>query len=249
MIRPFSPAILALVFCAFLSVAQAPTRFDVASIKTNPDRSDPTMVVNPGGMIYTRVSLEDCLVEAYGIKPYQISGPDWVGRDHFDITAKADGSHGKDEVTRMLQTLMAERFKLAFHREQKELPVYALVVGKNGPKSHASEGDGLFSMGTAAGGIGFQRISMFDFAGRFLPSIPMIGRPVLDKTALPGRFDFTLSLRPSPNADPGAIKRAAVEEGFSLFSYALDQLGLRLESQKAVINFIVIDHVERPSEN
>lgn len=243
------PLMIRTALIVSLMLMQAPARFDVASIKSNPDRSDPTMVVNPGGLIYTRVSLEDCLVEAYGIKPYQISGPDWVGRDHFDISAKAEGSHSKEELMKMLQTLMAERFKLASHREQKELPVFALVVGKSGTKLRATDDEGLFSMGPASGGIGFQRISMSDFAGRFLSSIPMIGRPVLDKTALPGRYNFTLQLSPSANASPGAIKRAAVEEGFSLFSYALDQLGLRLESQKAVIDYFVIDHVEKPTEN
>jgi uncharacterized protein (TIGR03435 family) len=138
---------------------------------------------------------------------------------------------------------------LTFHREQKELPVYALVVGKNGPKLHASEGEGDFTLGQAAGGLGFQKISMSDFAALFLSRIPMIARPVLDKTGLQGRYDFTLQLSPTANADVAVTKRAAKEEGFSLFVYALDQLGLRLEPQKAVIEMLMIDHVERPSEN
>jgi uncharacterized protein (TIGR03435 family) len=104
-------------------------------------------------------------------------------------------------------------------------------------------------MGPAAGGIGFQKTSMSEFAGRFLSVVPMIGRPVLDKTGLPGPYDFTLQLNPTANGDAGAIKRAAAEEGFSLFAYALDQLGLRLEAEKAAIDFLIIDHVERPSEN
>jgi uncharacterized protein (TIGR03435 family) len=224
-------------------------RFDVASVRPNPDRSDPSFTVNPGGIIYARVSLSDCIEAAYGVKPYQISGPDWVRRENFDITAKIDGDHSRDELMRMLQTLLADRFKLALHHEQKEQPVYALVPGKNGPKLRPSEGEGQFSMGPAAGGIGFQKTSMSEFAGRFLSVVPMIGRPVLDKTGLPGLYDFTLQLNPTANGDAGAIKRAAAEEGFSLFAYALDQLGLRLESEKAAIDFIVIDHAERPSEN
>jgi len=228
----------------------AQRRFDVASVRPNPDRSDPTMVVNPGGLIYSRVSLEDCFDAAYGVKGYQISGPDWVHRDQFDINAKAEGSNSKDEIMQMLQSLLSDRFKLAFHREQKELPVYVLTVGKNGTKLRASDDTGgTFSMVPAAGGIGFHAIAMADFAGRFLSSIPMIGRPVLDRTGLTGRYDFTLQLSPTGNADPGAIKRAAVEEGFSLFSYALDQLGLRLEAQKAVIDMFIIDHIEKPGEN
>lgn len=208
------------------------------------------MVVNPGGLIYSRVSLEDCFDAAYGAKGYQISGPDWVHRDQFDINAKAEGSHSKDEIMQMLQSLLADRFKLVFHREQKELPVYVLTIGKNGTKLQASDSsEGAFRMGLAAGGLSFHNIAMADFAGRFLSSIPMIGRPVLDRTGLTGRYDFTMQLNPTGNADPGTIKRAAADEGFPLFSYALDQLGLRLEAQKAVIDMLVIDQVEKPGEN
>ena len=150
----------------------------------------------------------------------------------------------------MLQTLLADRFKLALHREQKELAVYALLTGKNGPKLHPSDGEGEFNMGPAAGGLGFQKISMTDFAARFLSRLPPIGRPVLDKTGLTGRYDFTLSLAASPNAGAADLKRAAVEEGFSLFSYALDQIGLRLEAQKAMIDMLVVDRAEKiPTEN
>jgi uncharacterized protein (TIGR03435 family) len=249
MARIASLLLLVLAFSGTESGILAQARFDVASIRPNPDRSDPSFAVNPGGLIYARVSLSDCIEAAYGVKPYQISGPEWLRRENFDITAKAEGNHSRDELMRMLQTLLADRFKLALHHEQKEQPVYALVPGRNGPKLRPAEGEGQFSMGPAAGGIGFQKTSMSDFAGRFLSVIPMIGRPVLDKTGLPGLYDFTLQLNPTANGDAGAIKRAAAEEGFSLFVYALDQLGLRLESEKAAIDFLVVDHVERPSEN
>jgi len=249
MARIASLLLLVLALSGAESGILAQARFDVASIRPNPDRSDPSFTVNPGGLIYARVSLSDCIEAAYGVKPYQISGPEWLRRENFDITAKAEGNHSRDELMRMLQTLLADRFKLALHHEQKEQPVYALVPGRNGPKLRPSEGEGQFSMGPAAGGIGFQKTSMSEFAGRFLSVIPMIGRPVLDKTGLPGLYDFTLQLNPTANGDAGAIKRAAAEEGFSLFVYALDQLGLRLESEKAAIDFLVVDHVERPSEN
>jgi uncharacterized protein (TIGR03435 family) len=249
MARITSLLLFVLAFSGGESGILAQAGFDVASVRPNPDRSDPSFSVNPGGLIYARVSLSDCIEAAYGVKPYQITGPEWVRRENFDITAKVEGDHNKDEIMRMLQMLLADRFKLALHHEQKELPVYALVPGKNGAKLRRSEGDGQFSMGPAAGGIGFQKTSMPEFAGRFLSIIPMIGRPVLDKTGLPGLYDFTLQLNPTANGDAGAIKRAAAEEGFSLFVYALDQLGLRLESEKAAIDFLVIDHAERPSEN
>jgi len=150
----------------------------------------------------------------------------------------------------MFQTLIADRFKLAMHREQKELPVYALLVGKNGSRLHKSDGDGDFSMGPTSGGIGFEKISMADFAARFLSRLPPIGRPVLDKTGLEGRYDFTLALAAAPGTGADSIKKSALEEGFSLFAYALDQLGLRLEAQKTLMEMLVVDHVEKtPTEN
>ena len=239
---------LVIVFMQSLAAAQA--RFDAASIRPTKDRRDESMVVNPGGIIYSRVSLNDCIEAAFGIKRYQISGPAWLESDRFDISARAEGNHSRDEIMTMLQTLLAERFNLTLHREKKELPVYALLVGKNGPKVRATDGDGDTSMGPAAGGIGFQKISMIDFAARFLSRLPPIGRPVLDKTGLSGRYDFTLILAPQAGGHVEDTKKAVAEEGFSLFAYALDQIGLRLEAQKEMIDLLVVDQVERaPTEN
>ena len=230
--------------------ANAQLRFDVASIRATTDRRDESLVVNPGSLIYSRVSLKDCLEAAYGVKRYQISGPDWLDTQLFDIAARVEGNHGREEIMLMLQTLMADRFKLELHREQKELPVYALLVGKNGSKIRRADGDGDFTMGPASGGIEFQKISMTDFAARFLSRLPPISRPVLDKTGLEGRYDFTLALAGAPEAGVEGIKRAALEEGFTLFAYALDQIGLRLEAQKALVEMLVVDHVEKtPTEN
>jgi uncharacterized protein (TIGR03435 family) len=240
----------ALLIAMTQSLASAQLRFDVASIRPTTDRHDESLIVNPGGLIYSRVSLKDCLESAYSVKRYQISGPDWLETQLFDITARVEGNHSKDEIMLMLQTLLADRFNLALHREQKELPVYALLVGKNGSKLHKSDGDGDFSMGPTSGGIGFQRISMADFAARFLSRLPPIGRPVLDKTGLEGRYDFTLALATAPGTGADGIKKSALEEGFSLFAYALDQLGLRLDAQKTLMDMLIVDHVEKtPTEN
>jgi len=232
------------------SLAHAQLRFDVASIRPTMDRRDESLIVNPGGLIYSRVSLKDCLESAYSVKRYQISGPDWLETQLFDITARVEDNHSKNEIMLMFQTLIADRFKLAMHREQKELPVYALLVGKNGSRLPKSDGDGDFSMGPTSGGIGFEKISMADFAARFLSRLPPIGRPVLDKTGLEGRYDFTLALAAAPGTGADSIKKSALEEGFSLFAYALDQLGLRLEAQKTLMEMLVVDHVEKtPTEN
>src|SRR5262245_60758532 len=109
------------------SLAAQP-RFDAASIRPTQDRRDESMVVNPGGLIYARVRLHECIEAAFGVKYYQISGPNWLDSDAFDISGRAEGNHSREEIMLMLQTLLADRFKLALHREQRELPVYALLV-------------------------------------------------------------------------------------------------------------------------
>jgi uncharacterized protein (TIGR03435 family) len=231
-----------------MGVASA-QEFEVASVRGTKDRSDESMVVNPGGIIYARVTLQNCVEAAYGVKPYQVSGPNWLDSDRFDISARAEGAHSKEELMMMLRALLASRFKLTLHKEKRELPVFALLPGRNGPKLRAADGEGDFSMGPAPSGIGFQRVSMTDFASLFLSRLPMIGRPVLDKTGLSGKYDFTLSLVDRTDGDAVAVKRAAAEEGFSLFVYALDQVGLRLEAEKAEIEMVLIDHAEQPAEN
>src|SRR5262245_45712753 len=110
------------------SLASAQLRFDVASIRPTTDRHDESLIVNPGGLIYSRVSLKDCLESAYSVKRYQISGPDWLETQLFDITARVEGNHSKDEIMLMLQTLLADRFNLALHREQNCRFMHCLLV-------------------------------------------------------------------------------------------------------------------------
>src|SRR5438552_14757124 len=98
---------LLLLIVAFAQV------FEVASVRPTKDRSDESMIVNPGGINYARVTLHNCLEAAYGVKPYQVSGPDWLDSDRFDITARAPGARSREEVMMMLRALLADRFKLA----------------------------------------------------------------------------------------------------------------------------------------
>jgi uncharacterized protein (TIGR03435 family) len=96
---------------------------------------------DPGQITYSNMSLKGLLVAAYGVKTYQVSGPSWMDTERFDIVAKVPKDATKDDVKLMLQNLLAERFKLTLHREKKDLPMYALVVGKNGPKLRESPPD------------------------------------------------------------------------------------------------------------
>jgi uncharacterized protein (TIGR03435 family) len=134
--------------------------FEVASIKPAAPMEHGRVMVrmggDPGRIDYTNVSLKDVLTRAYGVKRHQINGPSWLDSERFDITAKIPEGVSRDQIPVMLQNLMAERFKMTAHKETKDQPVYALIVGKNGPKlKKASEtDDGNFRFETPGGGGG-----------------------------------------------------------------------------------------------
>lgn len=130
---------------AFGQAAATAPSFEVASIKAAAPPVYGKLMIrmggDPGRIDYSNVSLKDIIRQAYDVHDYQISGPDWMNSARFDIVAKVPDGAPKDQVPLMWQTLLAERFKLQIHRETKELPMYALVVGKNGPKMKESEID------------------------------------------------------------------------------------------------------------
>src|SRR4029077_8262602 len=122
----------------------APLSFEVASIKAAapqpPGRFQISMGSDPGRINYSGVSLKNLVERAYSIKSYQVSGPDWLDSERFDVVAKLPEGATPQDVPKMLQALLAERFKLTVHREQKTLPVYGMVVGKNGVKMQKADG-------------------------------------------------------------------------------------------------------------
>lgn len=257
--------------------------FEVASIK--PSEGDGHMVriqTSPGGR-YTAsgVNLRMLIQQAYDVKDFQISGgPAWISSTPFDIVAKAENPDvNREQVKLMLQSLLAERFHLKFHRETRELPVYALVVGKNGHKLHLSEiqpntdGTPAKSPGAgdpaAPGGAGsakpagaMMRMGRGQLDAQMTPIAALanmlaqqLGRPVIDKTDLKGSYDFKLEWTPDETAHRligggGAdAPPPADSSGPSVFTAVQEQLGLRLESQKGPVEILVIDSVEKPSGN
>ena len=194
--------------------------------------------------------------------------PKWVAADRFSIQAKAaEANSTKDQMRLMMQDLLADRFKLAVHFETQEVPVLALVpvkAGKLGPKLRPhSEGppcDALPPLGVgpskchvmmmdvARVAIGAARdTTMASIAGA-LASMGQLGRPVVDRTELSGSFDFTLEWLPeTPPQAPGAPEPDTQAPSFE--AALREQLGLKLESTKAPRPILIIDHVERPSEN
>jgi uncharacterized protein (TIGR03435 family) len=203
-------------------------------------------------------ALGEFITMAYGLKRYQVSGPDWImnadrsGR--YDLVATTGSPVSADEIKRMLGPLLVERFHLAFHRETRELPVFALVVAKGGPK-FKQPGDGggaLPPTPDGTGGFSYKNWSMATLVD-WLSVLPSVGRPVIDRTSIDGRYSFNANLFDLPkDASPLDMKVAIgrSDAGDVLFSTLPEQLGLKLEAQKAPIEMIVIDHADKvPVEN
>lgn len=239
--------------------ADAKPEFEVATIKpSQPDQQGSGFRVRGREFSTVNTSLSSLLTFAYGLHPKQIVGaPAWVDSDKFDIAAHPDlpGRPDDKQWKSMLQQLLADRFELKFHHEQRELAVYALVVTEKGSKLTKSQGDpnglpGMFFRGL--GNLPATNATMQDFAGLLQSAV--LDRPVVDQTGLTGRWDFTLNWTPDesqfvslgikvpppsdkPDAPPG------------LFQAIQEQLGLKLNAVKTPVDVLVIDHVEKPSAN
>jgi uncharacterized protein (TIGR03435 family) len=253
-----------LFLASYAASGQSPAAspaFDVASIKPSQlaraggqgsrrENIQPT----PGSLAMHNVTLASAIQWAYQVKPFQISGPSWITNDRFDIDAKSPGGAPETALRLMLQTLLADRFKLAFHRETREIPVYALTVGKAGAKVHHAGKDGDLEVKPGQGGkmnIELRTVSMAQFAD-FLSTSPL-QRPVLDETGLAGKYDLALDLMPYLNTDadgkiPGPVGLS--DMGNIIATAIQEQLGLKLESRKESAEVLVVDHAEKtPVEN
>lgn len=267
------------------ATALAPVKalaFDVVSIRQNtsePRREIglPVFGPTPDGYRATNMPLILPIITAYvpqtgaaAFTENQIMGlPDWATRDNFDIDAKvADEDRAewqkpasqKAMLQAMLQALLEDRCKIAVHREVKEVAVYSLVVGKNGPKFKPTNPDetheglklpfgGIMSPGKD--GMTLYAAPMASLA-TLLSSMGRMGtgRPILDKTGLTGLYDIVLT-RPDMGGGPPGPRdgTSASDPGGDLISGLVDTLGLKLESTKAPVETLVIDHIERPTKN
>ena len=208
----------------------------------------------------------------------QANLPEWVMTDRYAIEARADGVSTKDQMRLMMQSLLTERFGLKAHFETRTFPAFAMELvnpGKTGPKLRPhSEGvpceetpatnppvrnDKAFPpvcdayvayMGVNRAMKLGSRNTTLDLMAGGLAGISRLDRPLVNRTGLEGRYDFTLEFAPEPNAGPGTTGDAASDPMGPTFMQALkDQLGLKLESVKADFPFLAIDHIERPSGN
>lgn len=221
--------------------------FEVASIKVHPEPVQVSMDARVSGTLVraTAVTLLDLIEDAYGVAYDQVSGvPGWGKTVHFDVEARAAGERAltTDQMREMLQNLLAERFQLVIHREMKEVPMWDLVVAKGGPKLKPFDPEKNLGGILAANGTMHMTVSkgtMEQLAVRLRGN--GAARPVRDKTGLTGYYSYTLDWVngiPAPDSD-----------GVPLFEALPQQLGLRLESSKGVVEQIVVDRAERPSAN
>ena len=232
------------VIISFGAFAQAPA-FDVASVKQAPPSQGNfirTSTRNDPGMVgYSSATLKSLIARAYNVREHQISGPNWLASERYDIVAKHPPNTPKYQIPLMMQSLLAERFKLALHREPKVLPVYALVLGKNGPKLKAADAAGSLRM--EMGPKGRKMTGQVTIARLVEVLSNMLDRPVLDMTELAGPFDIELEW--TPDGAP-----AETSDNPSIFAAIQEKLGLRLEARKSSVDILVIDRVEKvPVEN
>src|ERR1051326_2017266 len=263
----FSTLACGLLFYASRSVfgqvsASSPV-FEVASVKAaDPAANGSHTNINQGRLAMTNVTLKQCILMAYHIQAYQLSGaPPWSDTTRYDISAKMDasaeqlvGPAARVRMDTMLQNLLADRFKLVVHRESKQVPGYVLMVDKNGHKLKRVQDDDRTSTSVGRGKITARRISMPEFAIRLSA---ILDRPVRDMTGLAGVFELTLEWTPdgnqgSLNAGGNARAGTLAENRFvgpTVFTAIQEQLGLKLESQKGPVELVVVDDVEKPSSN
>ena len=258
--------------------------FEVASIKPNRSGDNHVWIGGEHGrFMVTGAKVKFLITQAYGVKEYQVAGgPSWINSERFDIEAKAEDTQTEEEeklpsvrqweqLRLRIQRLLADRFKLRLSHTTRELPVYALVIAKNGPKFHeAKPGDtypnGMKGFdGIAHPGVLYigpdelkgQGVAISRLAGMLSE---LMGRTVLDRTGLTGAYDFEIkwsidqspaAATPEPEAgNPETVLSSPGETfGASFFTAIQEHLGLKLVSQKGAVDVLVIDHVERPTEN
>jgi uncharacterized protein (TIGR03435 family) len=234
---------------------------------------------DPGRIVSSRTSLKMFIMRAYDVKPYQVFGPGWLDTELYDLTAKVPPHATNDEVRMMMRNLLAERFKLEQHKENKEMAVYSLVVGKDGPKlkeyslapPDSAAPDTPPAKGPVTGADGFPILRPAVYAGgpvilyrkgqarllaanlsmlRFADSLSQqLDRLVVDDTGLAGKYDFTLTWTPDNRANLPPATDG-LDEANDIFTAVQRQLGLRLISKKAPVPCIVVDHMAKaPAEN
>jgi uncharacterized protein (TIGR03435 family) len=240
--------------------ADANPAFEVSTIKPSKPEERFSLLVNRSGIMNTTsTSLSDLIKFAYSVHPRQITGgPSWLETEKYDVTGKPDleGIPNVEQLKMMVQKLLADRFQLTFHRDKKELSVYAITITKTGAKLTKNEtGNALPGFGGGPRNFNVRNSTMAEFAGVLQGQI--LEQPVVDQTGLgTTRYDFVLKWTPDPSQSqlfggpgPNIPPTPDADAPPDLFTAFQQQLGLKLESTKAPVDVLVIDRVEKPSAN
>jgi uncharacterized protein (TIGR03435 family) len=238
--------------------------FAVASVRRNQSPASPfKLAFTSDGVTIENVSLLSIIRTAYGmfnsLDDKFIGLPGWANNENFDIEAKVDDADvaefqklNFDKRQLMVQALLADRFKLRAHQETRELPLYELVITKNGLKLQASDANPVpGDMTTGRGGITGQNVGLYRLVTALTRAV---GRSIVDKTGLKGQYDFTLNWTPdeadtSSSQSSNGAAQAPDASGVSIFTAIQEQLGLKLVPAKGPVEVLVVDHVEYPSVN
>jgi uncharacterized protein (TIGR03435 family) len=240
------------ILIAFLLTfaAAAQPAFDVASVRAGgagEGNRRENIQTSPGSLNMRNVTLRSATRWAYHVMDYQVSGPDWMNFERYDIVAKAAGPVSEDELRVMLRALLAERFKLTLHRETKELQAYVMVVAKGGIKFHESqnEGEPAFEPDRSLTSVRFKRIPASQII-EMLSSV--LHAPVINNTGLTGYYDATIDIGKYMQDRPASDSPADIMP--VLITGLQEELGLKLESKKMPLDLLIIDHAEKvPIEN
>ena len=262
MIRAFTIAGLGALLCGATfgqTTAKAPA-FEVAAVKVNTagESVRPSADLVNGRLTLRNVPMLFIVAQAYRVGFDRVVGPGWLETQRFDIVANSPPDTTGDTLWLMLQNLLAERFKLTVHRDQTPVPVYALVVGRKGPKLQeaAQDSDDTSKCNREGRQITCQihKTTMAKLADQ-LPhwvSRNWFDLPIVDQTGLQGTYDFSITwtLTDRRPGAGGGTPEADDPTAITLFDALQDQLGLKLEQRKAPVDRIVVDHIERvPTDN
>ena len=219
-----------------------PAEFEVVSVKpADPTSRGSSSGAPPGRLVMRGASLKNLILNAYHLNEYQLyGGPMWADSARFNIDAKLPAGARQDRIPLMMQSMLADRFKLEFHRETRILREYALVIARGGPRlGKPSEGD---HKGVATSqntnqitGWGMPISKLVEML------IGAVGAPVIDRTGLSGRYDFDLKF--------ASFEAPGDDTLPSIFAVLQEQLGLKLEAIKGPVEVLVIDRAEKPTEN
>jgi uncharacterized protein (TIGR03435 family) len=245
-------AIAATVSPAMAQQPAANLSYEVSSIKPNNSGSLSSSGEFGPHLRATNFTLKSLILTSYRIPESQLTGgPDWIGTLRFDIeanTAEGVQTHDPEHKLSLIRSLLEDRFQLKVHRETREGAVFNLVVGRNGSKLKHAVDNGAPRSGGVGGGPDVAEMtgtgnSIEDLIGRLAVQV---GRPVIDKTNLTGKFDFKMTFNPRPLVSADPLKQSVAPD---IFTALQEQLGLKLESSKGPVEMLVIDSARLPSEN